>query len=141
MADLQQEWALCTLQLTACLPSCPLYARSAGDRRPGGVRRRQPLPTRRVGRAAAAAGECCCLPYICMSTRLACWTLLLCSHLLYAANTDQPPAYLRCPSCVDNNNNSSPTSMLQPGRVWERVVDTSLQPPDDALMEGGTPVR
>jgi pullulanase/glycogen debranching enzyme len=28
-----------------------------------------------------------------------------------------------------------------PGRVWERVVDTSLQPPEDALMEGGTPVR
>ena len=30
---------------------------------------------------------------------------------------------------------------LQPGRVWERVVDTSLQPPEDALLEGGQPVR
>lgn len=30
---------------------------------------------------------------------------------------------------------------LQPGRVWERVVDTSLQPPEDALLEGGTPIR
>ena len=30
---------------------------------------------------------------------------------------------------------------LQPGRVWERVVDTSMQPPDDALLEGGQPIR
>ncbi|KAL4443720.1 hypothetical protein ABPG75_011457 [Micractinium tetrahymenae] len=28
-----------------------------------------------------------------------------------------------------------------PGRVWERVIDTSLPPPDDALLEGGQPVR
>ncbi|KAL4447190.1 hypothetical protein ABPG77_007223 [Micractinium sp. CCAP 211/92] len=27
------------------------------------------------------------------------------------------------------------------GRVWERVVDTSLPPPEDALLQGGQPIR
>lgn len=29
---------------------------------------------------------------------------------------------------------------LQPGRVWERIVDTSRAAPDDALLEGGEPI-
>lgn len=28
-----------------------------------------------------------------------------------------------------------------PARTWERIVDTSLPAPDDALLEGGAPVR
>jgi hypothetical protein len=27
------------------------------------------------------------------------------------------------------------------GRVWERIVDTSLPAPEDALLEGGEPIR
>ena len=83
--------------------------------------------------SAAVSHTYACLPDLlagrCCSARTCCMLPILTS-----------PQHT-CVACVDNNNNSYPTSMLQPGRVWERVVDTSLQPPDDALMEGGTPVR
>ena len=42
------------------------------------------------------------------------------THILYTRTRTPPP--------------------LQEGRVWDRVVDTSLPPPEEALLEGGQPV-
>lgn len=121
----------CSLRLL--LPSS-LPCFSARHWRPGSLRGCQPLPAHCVGVAAAPAGE------MSAAWRLG-WPALACLCCLLVPA--RPPASSRQPSGRPRKHSlpPPPRPSVQPGRVWERVVDTSLQPPDDALLEGGAPVR